>query len=216
MQLNHSPHNEITVLLLIVILLVPAMLIFRRKNRWKLLLALFIVVPLFVAYMPAKQQQTVVQLESNFTLEQQQTAFQKWFKQYQLSLDNLDKTLLAFQQLVQQLEAEELSKAAAAEEAAAIRRNAKAYHQELAQLMPPPELALTEQELISAILRDTQSVSSAHLLIIEQTATLLQDEQSSAKLPVLANELKKLLVLNNPAYLDIMPKLIALKTGLKL
>lgn len=219
MQFSNAFYHELIILLSILILLIPAIMVFKRENRWKMLLAFFIIVPVFVAYLPGKKAPSspIEHIETDFTPAQRQAAFQQWFKEYQAGLDNFDKSWQKFNETVGGLEAEELSRGEAAAEFTGILNQAQTYHQALANLLPPPELAVTEQELISGLLEETQSVSAAQLLIIEKTINLLEDETTTqAKQAELANEIKKLALLHRPVYLDIMPKITRLKTSLKL
>lgn len=218
MQLSKAFYHELIILLSILILLVPAIMIFKRKNRWKMLLAFVIIVPVFVAYLPEKQpvSRHQAQIETDFSLEQQQAAFQQWFNQYQTGLDNFDKTWQSFNQIVRHLENGDLSRSDAAAEFTLTLNRARSYHQEFDKLNAPPELPSAKQELIAGIQEETQSVSAAHLLIIEKSISLLEDENNKAKHSELVNEIKKLALLHNPVYLDIMPKIIQLKTSLKL
>lgn len=217
MQITNAFYHELIILLSILILLIPAIMVFKRKNRWKMLLAFFIIVPVFVAYLPEKKAPSPIEhLETDFTPAQRQAAFQQWFKEYQAGLDNFDKSWQRFNETVGGLEAGELSRSQAAGEFTGMLNQAQSYHQALGKLLPPPELAITEQELISGLLEETQSVSAAQLLIIEKTISLLEDETTQAKQAGLANEIKKLALLHRPVYLDIMPKITRLKTSLKL
>lgn len=216
---TQSSHNELILLLSIMILLVPFVLIFKRRSRWKLLLALFITVPAFVTYIPDKSHitQPALQVEADFTLPQQQAAFTQWFKQYQLCLDSFDRTWQEFGRVIHDLETGEHSKSSAVAELTTILDNSRTDSEELTKLLPPPELPLAQQELVSSLLNETQSVAAARVQLFETAVKILGDPKNkNQKAADLAAEIKKLAILSNPVYLDIMPKIAKIKTDLKL
>lgn len=219
MLLSRPLQQELIILLSIMVLLIPTLLIFKRKNRWKLMLALFITVPLFITYIPNKPvpPQSAGHTTDSFTLAQQQAAFQEWFKEYQLSLDNLDKIRQDFTRTLFELETGELTKSSASEDFASILTKAKAHHEEREKLLPPPELPLIQQELIYNLIRETQTASTAYIQLLEDSVKTLDEPKNKHKKAVeLANEIKKSAILASPVYLDIMPTIAKLKNDLKL
>jgi len=219
MPLSRPLQHELIILLSIMVLLIPTLLIFKRKNRWKLMLALFITIPLFITYIPNKPipPQSAAHTEDSFTLSQQQAAFQKWFKEYQVSLDNLDKIRQDFTRTLLELETGELSKASASEEFTSILTKARTYHEDLEKSLPPPELPLAQQQLIMNLIRETQTSSTAYIQLLEDSVKTLDEPKNKPKKTAdLANEIKKSAILASPVYLDIMPTIAKLKNDLKL
>lgn len=217
MLLSRPPQQELIILLSIMVLLIPTLLIFKRKSRWKLMLALFITVPLFITYIPNKPVPSQPHTTDSFTLPQQQVAFQEWFKKYQITLDNLEKIRQDFTRTLFELETGEISKSSASEDFASILTKAKTHHEELEKLLPPPELPLIQQELINNLIRETQTASTAYIQLLEDSVKTLDEPKNKHKKTVdLAYEIKKSAILASPVYLDIMPTIAKLKNDLKL
>lgn len=215
----HATDNLRMLFFFTAITFVIATIVFmsNRNKNWKVSIFITILAAFCFYISPANQQtaQPVVPIAPQYTLEQQQLAFTKWYKSFEDILENSNRCWQEFTVAIQDsnFSAEDFE-----EDVAATLERMKTYDEQLSKMTLPPELSAEHQTLLRTVVNETQKLSSSRYVTLLKVRNYITDQKklTAAKNQDIIRDVKKIVIANNIVYLNIAPQVIQIRNDLQI
>ncbi|MEG6585305.1 hypothetical protein [Dendrosporobacter sp. 1207_IL3150] len=212
MLLSSPSIKALLIITFIFVITVLIVLASKGNKRLKLILASSFVIPLMISYLPERGADVSSQSERLYALEHHQAMYSSWVKTYEANFDSIDRSWQDFNKIIKDYEQKEYSRETTAKKLKEVLNNAMEHNREMLKVNSPPELPLEAQDIMVEMQKELQAISLTRIMIIEKSIKLLDEPNGKQKKhEEIVTDIKKLIVLNNPVYIDIMPKLYKLK-----
>lgn len=201
----------------IAFLLAAIIFIINKNKNWQISLLITILAAFCFYIYPHNQKadQPVVPAVPQYSLEQQQLAFTKWYKSFEDILENSNKCWQEFTAATQNSDfvIEDF-----AEDVTATLQRLKANDEQLAKITLPPELSAEHHLLLRAVVNETQKLSSSRYVTLLKVQAFVSNQKDvpSDKNQDFVRELKKIVITNNIVYLNIAPQIIQIRNDLQI